>query len=113
MADSESASRFGGGASRGVTVAAARVDCDRILTLWAEARARHGQGGPFLFGGFCAADIAFAPIALRFVSYGVQLPGFAQAYVQAVWEHEWMQAWVAAAMAEPWVIAQYEPGEPA
>ena len=87
---------------------AARADCNRILTLWAEARARHGQGGPFLFGGFCAADIAFAPVVLRFVTYGVQLPGFAEAYVSAIVEHPWMREWIAAAMAEEWVIDQYE-----
>ena len=86
----------------------ARGDCDRILTLWAEARARHGRGGPFLFGGFCAADIAFAPIALRFVTYGVTLPGFAEAYVSALVEHPWMREWIAAAMAEPWVIDRFE-----
>ena len=92
---------------------AARADCDRILTLWAEARARHGQGGPYLFGGFCAADIAFAPIALRFVTYGVQLPGFAQSYVSALVEHPWMQEWIAAAQAEDWVIDRFEQAAPA
>ncbi|MDP9057220.1 MAG: glutathione S-transferase family protein [Pseudomonadota bacterium] len=75
-------------------------DVLRILTLWAEARARFGSGGPFLFGSFCAADIAFAPVVTRFRSYGVTVPGFAQAYIDAVWEHEWMQAWATAAAAE-------------
>ncbi len=88
--------------------AAARGDCDRILTLWAEARARHGQGGPFLFGGFCAADIAFAPIVLRFVTYGVALPGFAEAYAMAVVEHPWMRAWIEAAGREEWVVERFE-----
>ena len=87
---------------------AARGDCDRILTLWAEARARHGRGGPFLFGGFCAADIAFAPIALRFVTYGVRLPGFAEAYVSALVEHPWLREWIAAAKAEEWVVDRFE-----
>lgn len=80
----------------------------RILTLWAEARARHGRGGPFLFGTFGAADIFFAPVVSRFITYGIGVPGFAQAYMQAIWEHEWMQAWVAAAEDEQWVIEQFE-----
>lgn len=80
----------------------------RILTLWAEARARHGRGGPFLFGTFGAADIFYAPIVSRFITYGIGVPGFAQAYMQAIWEHEWMQAWVAAAEDEQWVIEQFE-----
>jgi len=85
-----------------------RANIVRILGLWAEARARYGQGGPFLFGTFCAADIFYAPVVSRFITYGVGVPGFAQAYMQAVWEHPWMQEWVAGAMAEEWQIAQFE-----
>jgi glutathione S-transferase len=85
-----------------------RTDIVRILTLWAEARARFGKGGPFLFGTFGAADVFYAPVVSRFLTYGIGVPGFAQAYMQAVWEHEWMQAWIAAAEAEDWVIEQYE-----
>lgn len=87
---------------------AAKADVVRILTLWAEARARFGQGGPFLFGTFCAADIIYAPVVSRFISYGIGVPGFALAYMEAVWEHEWMQAWIAAAEAEDWTIEQFE-----
>ncbi|MEP7222861.1 MAG: glutathione S-transferase family protein [Novosphingobium sp.] len=82
----------------------AREDIVRILTLWAEARARFGSGGPFLFGSFGAADIFYAPVVSRFLTYGVQVPGFALTYMDAVWDHEWLQAWAAAAKAETWVI---------
>ncbi|MDE8653945.1 glutathione S-transferase family protein [Novosphingobium album (ex Liu et al. 2023)] len=85
-----------------------RADVVRILQLWAEARARFGKGGPFLFGTFCAADVIYAPVVSRFLTYGIAVPGFAQVYMQAVWEHEWMQAWIAAASAEDWVIEQFE-----
>jgi glutathione S-transferase len=87
------------GASQKLTTEA-QGDVLRILTLWAEARARHGSGGPFLFGSFSAADIAFAPVVTRFRSYGVTVPGFAQAYMAAVWEHDWMQDWARAAAQE-------------
>ncbi len=85
-----------------------KADIVRILGLWAEARARFGKGGPFLFGTFCAADIFYAPVVSRFMTYAIPVPGFAQAYMQAIWEHEWMQAWVAAAEEEKWVIEQNE-----
>ena len=85
-----------------------KQDIVRILQLWAEARARFGKGGPFLFGTFGAADIFYAPVVTRFVTYGIGVPGFAQAYMEAVWEHEWMQAWIAGAEDEQWVIEQYE-----
>ena len=87
---------------------ATRHDIVRILTLWAEARARFGEGGPFLFGTFSAADIFFAPVISRFVTYGIAVPGFAQAYMQAVWEHDWMQQWIAASEDEEWVIERIE-----
>ena len=86
----------------------ARADIVRILGLWAEARARFGKGGPFLFGAFGAADIIYAPVVSRFISYGVTVPGFAVAYMQAVWEHEWMQSWIHAAEAEEWKIEKFE-----
>lgn len=76
---------------------AAQSDVLRILTLWAEARARFGSGGPYLFGSFSAADIAFAPVVTRFRSYVVTVPSFAQTYMDAIWEHDWMQDWAKAA----------------
>jgi glutathione S-transferase len=91
---------------------AAKADVVRILTLWAEARARFGRSGPYLFGTFSAADIFYAPVVSRFISYGVVVPGFALAYMEAVWSHEWLQSWIHAAEAEDWVIEQFE-SEPA
>lgn len=87
---------------------ATRRDIVRILGLWAEARARFGSGGPFLFGTFGAADIFYAPVVSRFISYQLPVPGFAGAYMQAVWEHDWMRQWIAASENEQWVIEQYE-----
>ena len=88
-----------------------KQDVVRILTLWAEARARFGSSGPFLFGTFGAADIFFAPVVSRFVTYGVGVPGFAQAYMETIWEHDWMQEWIAASEEEEWVIEQFEVSE--
>ncbi|QUL37711.1 glutathione S-transferase family protein [Erythrobacter sp. JK5] len=86
----------------------AKHDIVRILGLWAEARARHGKAGPYLFGTYGAADIFFAPVVTRFITYGIGVPGFAQSYMQAIWEHDWMQEWIGAAEEEEWVIEQYE-----
>lgn len=91
----------------------ARRDIVRILGLWAEARARFGKGGPFLFGTFSAADIFYAPVVSRFITYGIDVPGFAQAYMQALWEHAWIEEWVQAAIAEEWTISQFEVTETA
>lgn len=85
-----------------------KQDIVRILTLWAEARSRYGSSGPFLFGTFGAADIFYAPVVSRFITYGIGVPGFAQSYMEALWEHAWMQEWVDASESEEWVIEQYE-----
>jgi glutathione S-transferase len=85
-----------------------KAEIRRILELWAEARARHGSGGPYLFGTFGAADIMFAPVVTRFITYSITVPNFAQAYAVAILNHPWMEEWINAAQEEPWVIENYE-----
>ena len=80
----------------------------RILNLWAQARARFGSGGDYLFGQWCAADIMFAPVVTRFVTYGVKIPPFAAAYMEAVLHRADVVEWLEMAQDEPWVIEQYE-----
>jgi glutathione S-transferase len=83
-------------------------DVERIVSLWAEARARHGGTGDYLFGEWGAADIMFAPVVTRFVTYSVPLPRFAATYGQAVLAHPFMREWIEAAQEEPWVIEKFE-----
>jgi glutathione S-transferase len=84
------------------------VELQRIMELWAQARARFGGEGDFLFGDFGAADIMFAPVVTRIVTYQLPVARFAPAYMQAVLEHRFMQDWIAGAQEEEWVIARYE-----
>ena len=84
------------------------VELQRIMELWAQARARFGGEGDFLFGDFGAADIMFAPVVTRIVTYQLPVARFAPAYMQAVLEHRFMQHWIAGAQEEEWVIARYE-----
>jgi glutathione S-transferase len=85
-----------------------RAEVKRILELWAEARARHGKGGPYLFGTFGAVDIMFAPVVTRLLTYSIPVPRFAAAYMDAILSNPWVLEWVEAAQEEPWVIEQYE-----
>jgi glutathione S-transferase len=48
-------------------------DVTRIVTLIKSCRAEFGQGGPYLFSDFSAADAMYAPVISRFDSYGVDL----------------------------------------
>ena len=85
-----------------------RAELTRIFELWAQARARHGGGGPYLFGTFGAVDIMFAPVVTRFVTYSIPVPRFAAAYMEAMLSHPWLREWLEAAQDEPWVIERYE-----
>lgn len=89
-----------------------RSEIDRIMQLWAQARARFGGTGEFLFGDWCAADMMYAPIVTRFITYGVPVPPFAGLYMKAVLSHPHVAEWIDAAQDEPWVIDAYE-AEPA
>jgi len=80
----------------------------RILNLWAQARARFGGTGEYLFGDWSAADIMFAPVVTRFVTYKVPVPPFAASYMEDVLHHEHVVEWIELAQDEPWVIEQYE-----
>jgi glutathione S-transferase len=84
------------------------AELQRIMEIWAQARARFGGGGDFLFGQFGAADIMFAPVVTRIVTYQLPIARFAAGYMQAMFEHPFMQDWIASAQEEEWVLEQYE-----
>jgi glutathione S-transferase len=88
------------------------ADLQRIMEIWAQARARHGGGGDFLFGEFGAADIMYAPVVTRLVTYSLPVARFAPAYMQAVLAHPFMQDWIGSAQEEEWMLEQYEHAEP-
>ena len=88
-------------------------EIERILQLWAQARARFGGTGDYLFGDWCAVDMMFAPVVTRFITYSVPVPPFAGSYMKAVLQHPHVAEWIEAAQDEPWVIEQYEVGEAA
>ena len=92
---------------------AVREEIDRILQLWAQARARFGGTGQFLFGDWNAADMMYAPVVTRFITYGVPVPPFAGAYMKAVLSHPHVAEWIDKAQDEPWVIEEYEVGKAA
>lgn len=85
-----------------------QADIDRIMQLWAQARAQFGGEGDFLFGDFGAVDIMFAPVVTRFFTYALPVAPFARAYMDAVIAHPFMQEWISEAQAEAWVIERFE-----
>jgi glutathione S-transferase len=88
------------------------ADMARIEALWSDCRARFGDGGPFLFGTFGAADAMYAPVVARFNSYGLPVGAAARAYMDAVMALPAWEEWHAAAMQEPWIMPHNEPDWP-
>ena len=60
---------------------AVRADLARVETLWELARARHGEGGPWLFGAYSLADVFYAPLATRIATYDLPVGEVAARYV--------------------------------
>ena len=87
---------------------AVEADVARIEAAWDHARARHGAGGPFLFGAFTAADAMFAPVVNRFHTYDVDVGAPTRAYMAAVMALPAWKAWIAGAEGEPWRIDYYD-----
>ena len=86
-----------------------RANIDRIEQLWGQARSRFGAGGAFLFGRFCAADAMFAPVVMRFATYGVACGPVAARYCEAVRAAPGVRAWIEGALAETQFVPEDEP----
>jgi glutathione S-transferase len=84
-------------------------DIDRIAAIWESCRARCGQGGELLFGQFTVADAFYVPVATRFLTYGVTLPGAAQRYADALLALPAVRDWMAQARRETGFVRADEP----
>jgi len=80
--------------------AGAQPDIDRIVEIWTECLAAYG--GPYLFGAQrTMADAMYAPVATRFLTYGVKLNKPCETYCRTIMAMPEMKEWVAAAQQEP------------
>ena len=86
-------------------------DIDRVIEIWTACHGRYGDSGSWLFGDFSIADAMYAPVVLRFRTYGINLPESARYYANRVLESEAMQDWLAACESEIEVIDREELGQ--
>ena len=89
----------------------ALADIARVEALWAETKQRFGAGGPYLFGApFTAADVMYAPVVTRFLSWRPEISAATRAYVDAVRAHPLVSEWYDGADQEPaeWLVDDYE-----
>jgi glutathione S-transferase len=86
----------------------ASLECRRVRQIWRWCREHYGAGGPWLFGEFSIADAMYAPVALRFKTYGVRLLGVVHEYADAVTALPAVNEWITSAAEEPEVIQESE-----
>ena len=87
-----------------------QADVDRVQELWSECRRQFGAGGPWLFGEYSAADAMYAPVVLRFNTYGTGLAEETRKYMTTALEDPPMQEWLSASEIEPWKIEYSDVG---
>jgi glutathione S-transferase len=76
-----------------------QADIGRISEIWEECLSRFGHS-QFLFGAFSLADAFYAPVVMRFKTYGVVLPPALAAYCERMCAHPAVAEWMEQAMAE-------------
>lgn len=84
-----------------------RQDVARIVDMWSGLLTQHG--GPLLFGRFSIADAYFAPVCMRFNTYGVPVPDEIGEYIDTVFALPGVAQWVEAARAEDDFLPFEEP----
>jgi glutathione S-transferase len=87
-------------------------DVDRVDEIWNDCRRRFGAAGPWLFGEYSVADAMYAPVVLRFNTYGARVSETARWYMAAALEDATLQSWLTASKAEPWTLERSEIGQP-
>ena len=80
-----------------------------MIEIWTSCRSRFGAGGDLLFGRFSVADAFYAPVVMRFRTYGVSLPPPAKAYAEAVQKLAAVREWSEAGRRETEFVPADEP----
>ncbi|HRO58284.1 MAG TPA: glutathione S-transferase family protein [Burkholderiaceae bacterium] len=74
------------------------ADVARVTGLWLDCLS--ASEGPFLFGGFGIADAFFAPVVMRFRTYGVPLDAVSKDYAARIEQAQGVSQWIEGALAE-------------
>jgi glutathione S-transferase len=86
-------------------------DIRRIDEIWTDCRVQYAGEGDWLFGRFSIADCMYAPVVMRFVTYGSGLSEPGQRYMETVLANSSVKAWITAALQETEIIPEDEAGE--
>jgi glutathione S-transferase len=79
---------------------AAAENVARIEEIWTQCQTQYGAAGPWLFGEYSIADAMYAPVVLRFNTYGHKAGPAAAVYMKQTLEDVHLREWLAAAKKE-------------
>lgn len=88
----------------------AAADIQRLIELWQHCLHSHQTTGPWLFGEFTLTDAYFAPVVLRFNSYGVKLDALCQQYCATQLQNPHLQQWLRDARLETSILPESDLG---
>lgn len=84
------------------------VEIQRIDDIFSTYAEQDNNGDLRLFGEFSIADCFYAPIILRFDTYGIKLSQRAQAYAESMLQQPALIEWVCQAKLELEILSSYE-----
>ncbi|GAA3932897.1 glutathione S-transferase family protein [Litoribacillus peritrichatus] len=87
---------------------AVREEVDRVEALWTELREEFASYGPWLLGEFSILDCMFAPMAIRFSGYQVDMNSICQSYIDYLLSDPYMEQWTHEGKKESEVILASE-----
>ncbi len=83
-------------------------EINRICEIWTMCREECASQGDYLFGEFSIADAMYAPVVLRFNSYGIKVGAVEQQYMETILQHPFMREWINAGVKETEIIQASE-----
>ncbi len=86
----------------------AKKDIARIDAIWSEQAQQYPE--QWLFGEWSIVDAMYAPVALRFKTYGIELSPAANVYQQKVLSSASVQKWLEEASQETDIVVEDEAG---
>lgn len=91
---------------------AAKKDIQRIDAIWSQQMDEFDtdKSGSWLFGTWSITDMMFAPVVMRFLTYGVAVSDGSRRYMKHLTQSPEMQKWIAAALEETEIVDEDEAG---
>jgi len=85
-----------------------QADIDRVCDIWRICRDQYSESGEFLFGDFSIADAMYAPIVLRFQSYGIEVGDIEREYMDTILSIQPLKEWISEGVLETEIIEECE-----